>query len=68
MHAPREPAFVRPLEHLVFGARRLILVLFAILTVVFAGVAVRGLHIDTRFTKQLPLQHPYMQTYLAHYD
>ena len=68
MHAPREPAFVRPLEQLVFGARRLILVVFALLTVVFAGVAIRGLHIDTRFTKQLPLQHPYMQTYLAHYD
>ncbi len=68
MHAPREPRFVRPLEHFVFGARRTVLAVFALLTVLFAGLAMRGLHIDTRFTKQLPLQHPYMQTYLAHYD
>ena len=68
MHAPREPAFVRPLEHLVFGARRWILGVFLLLTAAFAAVAVQGLHIDTRYTKQLPLQHPYMRTYLAHYD
>jgi len=68
VHAPREPRFVRPLEHFVFGARRTVLAVFALLTVLFAGLAMRGLHIDTRFTKQLPLQHPYMQTYLAHYD
>ena len=68
MHAPREPAFVRPLEHLVFGARRWILGVFLLLTAAFAAIAVQGLHIDTRYTKQLPLQHPYMRTYLAHYD
>jgi len=68
VHAPREPAFVRPLEHLVFGARRWILGVFLLLTAAFAAVAVQGLHIDTRYTKQLPLQHPYMRTYLAHYD
>jgi len=68
VHALREPAFVRSLEHRVFGARRWILWVFLLLTTVFAAIAVRGLHIDTRYTKQLPLQHPYMQTYLAHYD
>jgi predicted RND superfamily exporter protein len=52
----------------VFGARRAILWAFFVLTALFAVIAARGLHIDTRFTKQLPLQHPYMQTYLAHYD
>ncbi len=31
----------------------------------FAWVAVKGLRIDASFTKQLPVQHEYMQTYLA---
>jgi hypothetical protein len=64
MHSSREPAFIRTLEKHVFGRRGVLLALFAILTVVFATVAVRGLHIDTRFTKQLPLKHEYMRTYL----
>ena len=64
MHSGREPAFVRTLERLVFGRRLLLLASFAILTLAFGAVAVRGLHIDTRFTKQLPLQHEYMRTYL----
>jgi predicted RND superfamily exporter protein len=29
-------------------------------------VATRGLHIDASFTKQLPLQHEYMQTFVKH--
>ena len=64
MHSNREHPFIRVLEHLVFDRRRVLLGIFAVLTVVFATVAVRGLHIDTRFTKQLPLQHEYMRTYL----
>ena len=64
MHVGHEPALVRTLERLVFGRRLVLLAAFAILTIAFGGVAVRGLHIDTRFTKQLPLQHEYMRTYL----
>jgi predicted RND superfamily exporter protein len=64
MHSGREPAFVRTLERIVFGQRMLLLAAFAILTLSFGALAVRGLHIDTRFTKQLPLQHEYMRTYL----
>ncbi len=59
-----EPAFIRSLERFVFGRRRLLLVLFGVFTVLFATLAVRGLYIDTRFTKQLPLKHEYMRTYL----
>jgi len=58
------PAVVGRLERLIFGHRRLILVLFALGTVVFAAIAVRGLRIDTSFNKTLPLRHPYMRTYL----
>ena len=53
------------LEHLIFGHRGLIIVAFTILTVLFAVFAFRGLRIDASFTKQLPVQHEYMQTYLA---
>jgi uncharacterized protein len=67
-HATTEPAFVRKLEHYVFDFRLPVLAVFAVLTVVFAGIALRGLHIDTRFTKQLPLTHEYMRTYLKHQE
>jgi predicted RND superfamily exporter protein len=54
------------LEHLIFGHRKLIVLLFALITVAMAVVAVRGLRIDASFTKQLPLKHEYMQTFLEH--
>jgi uncharacterized protein len=54
------------LEKLIFGHRALIVVVFALLTAVLATVAVRGLHIDASFTKQLPLKHEYMQTFVKH--
>lgn len=61
-----EPGFVRVLERLVFARRGLVLGLFVLATVVLGAVAVHGLRLDTRFTKQLPLSHPYMQTYLRY--
>ena len=54
------------LEKLIFGHRQLIVVAFVLLTAVLAIVAVRGLHIDASFTKQLPLKHEYMQTFVKH--
>ena len=57
--------FAGRLERVIFGHRALIISLFVLLTVVFTWVAVKGLHIDASFTKQLPRQHEYMQTYLA---
>ena len=67
-HGSSEPDFVRRLEPYVFGRRIPILLAFALLTLLFAVVALRGLHLDTRFTKQLPLRHEYMRTYLQHED
>jgi predicted RND superfamily exporter protein len=52
------------LEHTIFGHRALILVSFLLGTLLLGAVAVRGLRIDTSFTKTLPLQHEYMRTYL----
>ena len=40
--------------------------MFAIVTVVPRLVAARGLRIDASFTKQLPLKHEYMQTFVKH--
>jgi predicted RND superfamily exporter protein len=54
------------LEQFIFGNRKLIVAVFAVLTVVLAVVAVRGLRIDASFTKQLPLKHEYMQTFVEH--
>jgi predicted RND superfamily exporter protein len=45
------------LEKLIFGHRLVIVIVFALLTAVLATIAVRGLHIDASFTKQLPLEH-----------
>jgi predicted RND superfamily exporter protein len=52
------------LERLIFGHRALILVFFSLITAAMLIVAMRGLHIDASFTKQLPTQHEYMRTYL----
>jgi uncharacterized protein len=54
------------LEKLIFGHRLVIVVAFVLLTAVLAIVAVRGLRIDASFTKQLPLKHEYMQTFVKH--
>ncbi|HEX6142592.1 MAG TPA: MMPL family transporter [Geminicoccaceae bacterium] len=53
------------IETLVFGHRRSLLAVFALLTLVFA-ISATQLRIDAGFEKQLPLGHPYMQTFLEH--
>jgi len=54
------------LEKLIFGHRALIVVVFVLVTAALAVIAVRGLRIDASFTKQLPLKHEYMQTFVKH--
>lgn len=63
-----EPAFVRRLEHYVFDFRVPVLVVFVLVTLALGAYAAAGLRIDTRFTKQLPLSHEYMRTYLQHQE
>jgi predicted RND superfamily exporter protein len=58
------PAVVGRLERLIFGHRKLILILFTLGTALLAATAVRGLRIDTSFNKTLPVRHEYMRTYL----
>src|SRR6186713_2886343 len=53
----------RALENLIFGARPLVLIVFAVITVVMLFFASQ-LKVDAGFKKQIPLQHEYMKTFL----
>lgn len=58
-------AVVNLCEKVVFRHRPLVLVLFALATTFFLYMAMH-LKLDAAFTKNIPLNHPYMQTYLKH--
>lgn len=53
------------LERLIFGNRKVVLMVMALITVGFA-LAASQLRIDAGFRKQLPLQHEYMQTFVQY--
>jgi hypothetical protein len=52
-------------QTVVFGKRPLVVVLFALVTAVMVVFSAQ-LDVDAGFKKQLPLEHPYMQTFLDH--
>ena len=56
------PALIQKASSIVFDHRKAWLIVFAILTVVFAASASR-LTVDAGFNKMVPLTHPYMQVY-----
>ena len=64
--SPTEQRFVDWLGRVVFSHRVLILALFAVITALMGYAAITGLRIDTKFTKQLPLKHEYMRTFVDH--
>ncbi len=59
-----EPIISR-LEELIFNNRRLILILFALISLPMV-YSVTNLRIDAGFSKHLPLKHEYMQTFTEH--
>ena len=59
-------AFALRMEKVIFARRSLVIGLFALITVIMLAILMRGLRIDASFTKQLPLQHEYMQTFTKH--
>ncbi|NNG04604.1 MAG: RND family transporter [Inquilinus sp.] len=61
------PRPVRAVAVAVFRHRRIVLALFAAITVVMAVLAGQ-LRIDAGFEKQLPVKHPYMQTFLEYQE
>lgn len=58
---------VERLARLVFANRRLLLVLFALVTGMLGFSATR-LQVDAGFEKMIPLEHEYMQTFMAYRD
>ncbi len=64
--SPDSNSFAARFESLIFGHRVLLIALFALISIAMAVVVARGLRIDASFTKQLPLQHEYMQTFTQH--
>lgn len=68
MAAPSQSGIAATLENLIFGNRPLVMGLFALVTVLLAWSAVTGLRVDAGFSKQLPLEHEYMETFLEHYE
>jgi len=67
MAAPQTSRFVATLESLVFGYRRTVIAAFCLVTVAMAWFATQ-LGIDAGFSKHLPKDHPYMETFLEHRD
>ena len=58
---------INRLENLVFNNRRLVIGLFIVLTA-FMAYQASHLRVDAGFEKLLPLEHPYMKTYLEYRD
>src|SRR3546814_9788946 len=63
-HNP-DGAFQRIAAKVVFGNRPLVLLLFALMTLVM-GFYASQLRVDAGFKKQIPLQHEYMKTFLEY--
>ncbi len=56
-----------PIEKLVFRFRGAVIGVFVILTIWWALCAART-HVDASFTKQLPLEHPYIKVFTQYQD
>lgn len=58
-------SMINQIENFIFKTRPFIITLFVFLTVVF-GYGWTKLHVDAGFSKHLPLQHEYMQTFMEY--
>jgi predicted RND superfamily exporter protein len=58
---------IEKIEHLIFSARRAIIAIFAVITVLMLW-QVTGLKADTSLEKMVPLSHPYIQNLFKHKD
>jgi predicted RND superfamily exporter protein len=53
------------LERMLFGNRRAVLLICALLTVVL-GLSARGITLNAAFDSRIPLRHPFIQNFLRH--
>ncbi|MDI1302895.1 MAG: MMPL family transporter [bacterium] len=58
---------ISKIENLIFGARRFIIAIFAVITVLMIW-QVSGIKTDTSLEKMVPLAHPYIQNLFKHKD
>ncbi|MGB5161048.1 MAG: MMPL family transporter [Thermoanaerobaculia bacterium] len=58
---------INRLQNLIFGNRRLVVAIFALMTA-FMAFQASNLRIDAGFAKLLPLEHEYMKTYVEYRD
>jgi hypothetical protein len=58
-------SLVHVIDKLIFTHRGWVVGFFALVTVAMAVVSAKGLKIDAGFEKQLPRNHPYIQTFLS---
>jgi uncharacterized protein len=68
MATSRQNRITSSLENLIFGNRPAVIVVFTLVTALLAWSAISGLRVDAGFSKQLPLEHEYMETFLEHYE
>lgn len=59
--------FITAVEHFIFSSRKLIISLFIVITL-FMLWSITNLNIDAGFSKTLPLEHDYMQTFVKYQD
>ncbi|MEJ2471923.1 MAG: MMPL family transporter [Desulfuromonadales bacterium] len=59
--------FLDHVENLIFGIRPVIIGIFVVITL-YMAYGLSNLHVDAGFSKHLPLQHEYMQTFMDHRD
>ena len=63
--SPKSASVTTWLERALFSRRMWVLAAFILITLVMAWIAT-GLRVDAGFTKLVPLEHPYMRTFLKH--
>ena len=59
--------FIDTVERLIFSNRVALIILFTLITA-FMGFSATSLRMEAGFSKQLPLDHPYMQTLIEYQD
>ncbi|MEG3768565.1 hypothetical protein, partial [Alteromonas sp. 14N.309.X.WAT.G.H12] len=58
-------SFTTVIERLIFGYRKIVIAIFLMATV-YLGFQASMMRLDAGFEKNVPLNHTYMQTYMAH--
>ena len=64
----KDSRFVKGIESLIFDHKPIVIGIFALITLFLGYTAATQLRIDAGFSKQLPLKHEYMQTFVEYFD